>query len=462
MTFNLTDFSINDKKIDVNATFPRWFEPFLKPNPWKVAWGGRGGGKTICFARLLLIMGIQKPLRILCTREFMASMQDSVWQTLVDEINALKLNDYYEIEKGVIRSKNPIHDPNDPLSKKFTQFRFQGIRANVNQIKSFAKIDICWCEEAANISKKSWDILTPTIHRTGMTLDQPEIWVSFNPDSPDDATYKMFVTEPKYPTALVVKCNYYDNPWYPPSLQEEMEITKAYSEDDYRHIYLGEPKKYLDGAVYKEELRQAEARGAFTNVEYDPLGGPVEAFWDLGIADATAIWLAQRVGREVRLLNYVENQQKGLDFYLMVLGDKKRYPYPIERMWLPHDARAREYGSGRSVEEILKSKGFRVSIVPRLSIADGIGAVRGLMPFMFFDEANCEQGIKCLRNYRYEVKDKMGGLKSEPVHDRYSHGSDAMRYLAVALKPPKVKGDGGSNDASWAMFNRRSHSWMDV
>lgn len=418
------------RTIDIRPTFPPKFKPFFEPNPWKIIWGGRGGGKSVSIAKYLLLEGVRRPLRILCAREFMSSIQDSVWQLLCDEIHELHLDDFYEIEKSGIRSKQPIDG-------KTTQFRFQGIKTNASQIKSFANIDICWVEEASNVSDRSWEILIPTIHRRGQTLDKPEIIVSMNPDFETDSSYQRFIVNPPS-GACVIKMNWDDNPWFPPALQEAMEELKLRDFDKYKHVYEGECRRYLEGAIYKEQIREAEESHRFAQVPYDPLGGPVETFWDIGLNDATAIWIAQRVGREVHLIDYFEDSQKPIDYYLMILNDKTDHPYPIERIYLPHDARARELGTGRSIEEIIRAKGHRVSIVPRLTIADGLNAVRMIFPSLYFDVKKCSAGIACLRNYRYEVAEQgMGGLKNAPVHDRYSHGADALRYLAISLRPKR-------------------------
>jgi phage terminase large subunit len=153
---------------------------------------------------------------------------------------------------------------------------------------------------------------------------------------------------------------------------------------------------------------------------------------------------------------------------MMQLADKARFPYPIERLWLPHDARAKSLGTGMSIEEILRKKGYKVSIVPRLDLEDGIQAVRASFPQMWFDEKRCSIGLEALRNYRYEYRERdreAGGFKNEPVHDEYSHGSDALRYLAIALRAPKIRNPLLSAvNNGWAKFDapRSQTSWMNI
>src|SRR6185437_15618646 len=159
----------------IEANFPEKLSYLFKPKRYKVAYGGRGGAKSWGFARALLILGAQKPLRILCTRETQKSIGDSVHKLLDDQIKLLGLEKFYEVQKSAIIGANG------------TEFIFAGIRQNVHNLKSYEACDICWVEEAQTVSKSSWDVLVPTIRKEGS-----EIWVSFNPDLETDETYQRF------------------------------------------------------------------------------------------------------------------------------------------------------------------------------------------------------------------------------------------------------------------------------
>lgn len=381
-------------------------------------------------------MGTQKPLRILCGREIMVSIADSVHQLLCDQIGNMGLDGFYEVGVSTIRGRN------DPDPNKCTQFRFQGLKTNISQVKSFEGIDIVWCEECDNLSANTLRTLIPTIRgskKSGRPMDS-ELWFSFNPKFPTDPVYRQFVLNPDPARTLTIKMNYLDNPWFAGTeLQEEMEYLKQTDYDEYMHVYEGECRKVLEGAVYAHEIREAERNGRFCNVPYDPKCG-VEAFFDIGWADATAIWIVQRVGFETHVIDYYEDSRKPLDFYLNALSHK---PYPIDKYWLPHDSKAKQLGTGTSVEEIMRNKGKKVQIVPNLSVVDGINALRSLFPSMYFDQTKCEDGINMLRQYRYEVQpnliDDTKRFKNRPEHDHASHAADAARYCAIALKPPKIK-----------------------
>lgn len=420
--------------VPVDAVFPEPFQPLFGRYRYKIYHGGRGAGKTQNFARALLIQASREALRVLCGRELQKSIQDSVHKVLSDQIDALKMNYLYEVQQATIKGR-----PGGPNAG--AEFNFEGIRHNASKIKSYEGIDRFWMEEAQGVTHGSWEVVIPTIRKRGS-----EIWVSFNPDLETDDTYQRFIkngiAQPPHfdPTeydgwSVVKEVNYYDNPWFPDVLRAEMEALRATDYDAYAHIWLGQCKQLMEGAVYATELREASLQQRLTKVAYNP-EFPVFTFWDLGWADMTVVWFAQLVGFEVHIIDYYENRQKPLNHYLEML-QSKRYVYDTH--WLPHDARAKEKGSGRSIEEQMKLKGFKVRVVPRLSLADGINIARTIFPNCYFDIDQCADGVQALRHYRYEVVDKQTGqLSLEPVHDWSSHAADGFRYLAVALRQPRA------------------------
>ena len=219
--------------------FPEKLECLFQPARYKVLYGGRGGAKSWGIARALLIMGAQRPLRIACGREIQKSIADSVHHLLKGQIEALGLSSHYRIFETYIEGANG------------TLFTFHGLKTNVVSLKSIEGIDIFWVEEAQTVSKTSWDTLIPTIRKEGS-----EIWISFNPELETDETYRRFVLSP--PTGAVVqKINYRDNPWFSGVLEQERLDTLARSLDDHAHIWEGETKKVLEGAIFAHELRAA-------------------------------------------------------------------------------------------------------------------------------------------------------------------------------------------------------------
>ncbi len=185
----------------------------------------------------------------------------------------------------------------------------------------------------------------------------------------------------------------------------------------------------ITGAYYAKELQQAEEDGRISGVPYDP-AARVQTFWDLGISDSMAIWFAQVVGREVRVIDYYEASGYGLDHYAKVLSDKG---YTYDRHWAPHDIQVRELGSGRSRLEVAAGLGIRFDVTPNISVKDGIDALRMLIPRCWIDARKCAVGLEALKAYR-EKFDEKRGISMGPLHDWSSHASDAARYMAVALQ----------------------------
>lgn len=182
------------------------------------------------------------------------------------------------------------------------------------------------------------------------------------------------------------------------------------------------------GAYWGKDVAEAERAGRITGVPVDP-ALPVHTVWDLGIGDNTAIWFWQAVGSEIHVVDFYENSGEGLAHYAEVL-ERRGYKYGDD--WVPHDARARELGTGRTRVEVLKQLRRMPRLVPDHRVEDGINAVRVLFPNIWIDQ-RCE-GIEALRQYRAEYDDKMATFRDRPLHDWTSHAADAFRYLAMAYR----------------------------
>ena len=191
------------------------------------------------------------------------------------------------------------------------------------------------------------------------------------------------------------------------------------------------------GSYYGKLMDEAERDGRVGHVPHDPALKVWTAF-DLGIDDSTAIWCAQITrGGEWRLIDYIEDSGAGLDHYVRLLQQR---PYVYERHLLPHDAEVRELGSGRSRTETLHSLGVRPTrTVRQHSVADGINAVRMILPRAWFDAERCAKGIHALRHYRREWNEAAQTWRSAPVHNHASHGADAMRYLCLGVREVETK-----------------------
>ena len=173
-----------------------------------------------------------------------------------------------------------------------------------------------------------------------------------------------------------------------------------------------------------------------TRVPYDA-NKPVHAVFDLGWADATAIWFVQFIGMETRLIRYIEDNQQTISHYLAKM---QGFGYVYDTLWLPHDAQNKTLASqGRSIEEIVRAAGYKTRVLERVPILDSINAARTIFRSCYFDAENCHEGLQCLRHYRYETDPETGQFSRKPLHDQFSHGADAFRYIGLMVNEPRER-----------------------
>lgn len=219
--------------------------------------------------------------------------------------------------------------------------------------------------------------------------------------------------------------------------EEELDAAReTMSEEEYEQEYECSFTAALIGSYYGKYINEMDKAGRIIDFDYDP-SCPVGTAWDLGISDTTAIWLYQKVGREVRILDYIENSGVGLEWYVKELQLKGYILDPWGNA-LPHDGAARELGTGKTRQEQLEELGIRCHIVPRQTVADGIHAVRMLLqnPYTFINKTKCARGLEALRNYQRQYDKKKGMFLEKPLHNWASNGSDAFRMLALDLDMP--------------------------
>ena len=209
------------------------FAELYEPHRYKVYYGGRGSGKSWAVARALIAMSDFGMTRILCCREVQNSIKDSSYQILKDMAERMGLANRFTFKDAEI-----VHNGTG------SRFIFSGLLRNENSIRSKEGIDICWIEEASSVSQRSWDVLTPTIRKTGSGL-----WLTFNPLTVDDPT-NVFIENPP-PNAFVRKVNYWDNPFFPEVLREQMEWDKKNDFEKYLHVWEGYPLTISDAQVFK-------------------------------------------------------------------------------------------------------------------------------------------------------------------------------------------------------------------
>jgi phage terminase large subunit len=365
------------------------------------------------------------------------SLADSVHKLLSDQIEAMGLSGFYEVQQTVIRGKNG------------TEFTFAGLQQHtVDSIKSYEGVDRVWVEEAHAVSKKSWDVLLPTIRKPGS-----EVWVTFNPQLESDETYKRFVTSPP-PDCVAVLMNYTENPWFPQVLENERRHAQATMKpEEYGHIWEGKCMPAVHGAIYFDEVADAEAKGRIRDVPVDPLL-KTHAVWDLGWNDSMSIILVQRSASELRIVDYIEGSHRTLADYA---ADLKAMPLNWGNDYLPHDGFTKDFKTGKSAQEILQALqrkpvgDVQNPGVPRMDIEQGIRATRMVFSRCYFDKNKTGRLIECLKRYRRHINQQTNE-PGQPLHDEYSHGADAFRYLALVA-------DQLSNDEWGGKINYQNYGY---
>jgi phage terminase large subunit len=376
---------------------------------YKGAYGGRGSAKSWTFARALLLLGAQKPLRILCAREIQKSIKQSVHKLLSDQITAMGLDWFYEVLETEIRGKNG------------TEFSFTGLATHtIDSIKSYEGCDICWVEEAHAVSKRSWDVLVPTIRKDGS-----EIWVSLNPELETDETYQRFVANPP-PNSKIVKMNYMDNPWFTDVLEQERLHCKKTDPKGYENIWEGKCLPAAAGAIFFDEIADAEEKGRIGLFPYDPML-KAHVVFDLGWNDKMVISVVQVHQSSIRIVKEIEDSHKTLDYYSATLRDMK---LNWGNAYLPHDARQKDYKSGKSGEDIMRALNWAVIITPSMSVEDGIKLTRMKFRQMYFNKSEVPYLLQCAKRYKRAIN-QTTNEPGQPLHDEWSHGGDNLRYIAI-------------------------------
>ena len=229
--------------------------------------------------------------------------------------------------------------------------------------------------------------------------------------------------------------------------QELSSAKNEMGEDKYKQEFECSFDAPVEGAYYGSLLHEADNEKRVTKIPKDELA-KIVCSWDLGVSDSTCIWVAQIVGKEIQLIDCTENHGVGLDYYVSWLRDNG---YDKGQQILPHDVRVREMTTGRSRLEALMEAGLDVTVAPSLSIADGIQAVRRMLPRCWFDMERTKNGLVALRNYRREFNEKQNVFYDKPVHDWSSHFADSFRYMAIGLVEV---------DTTWSKPLQQNKAWV--
>nr|WP_321499985.1 PBSX family phage terminase large subunit [uncultured Dethiosulfovibrio sp.] len=399
--------------------FPVAFQGLFRPARYKVYHGGRGGAKSWCIARALLLQGTTRKLRILCAREYQNSIGDSVHKLLGEQIDAMGLAPWYDVQATRIIGKNG------------TEIIFKGLRRNVQEIKSTEGVNICWVEEANTVSESSWSILIPTIRAEGS-----EIWVSFNPMEEDDPTYQRFVVNPP-PNSEIHKVGWQDNPWFPKVLDDERLYLKKVDPEAYENVWEGETRQISDAVIF---------RGKYVIERFEtPENARFFFGADWGFSQDPTVLIRAFI-HEKRL--YIDHETYGVG---VDIDDLARRPedsgrsmfdeVPASRLWPIYADCARP-----ETISYVRQRGFKIRGADKWPgcVEDGIAYLRSFEQIVIHER--CRHMADEARLYRYKVDPKTDDVLPQ-IEDKNNHCWDALRYALnkyitrrgsyPALKKPK-------------------------
>ena len=405
---------------------PKLIPVFAGEAMYRGAYGGRGSAKSRTFAKMAAVFGLRfarenKPGVIVCGREFMNSLAES---SLAEVKAAIASEPWlaaaYDVGETYVRTKD-----------KRIEFAFIGLRHNLDSIKSKARIRLLWVDEAEPVSETAWAKAIPTVREEGS-----EIWVTWNPERKKSATHKRFREDPPE-GAKIIELNWRDNPWFPSILNRTRLEDLAKRPDQYDHVWEGDFVTVVDGAYFARSL--VEARDRITRVAKDPLMS-VRAFWDIGgtgaKADACAIWIAQFIGKEIRVLDYYEAVGQPLATHVQWLRERG---WGKAHCFLPHDGSTNDKVYDVSYESALRDAQFEVTVVPNQGKGAAkmrIEAARRLFPSIWFNKDTTEAGRDALGWYHEKRSDDDRDIGLGPDHDWSSHGADAFGLMCVVYEPP--------------------------
>ncbi len=377
----------------IEINFPEKFQQLFVPHRYKIFHGGRGGGKSYSFAQALVAKAHTSALRILCTREFQSSIQDSVHRLIADQIANMGLLPYFNITNNTI------------TSTAGSQFLFKGLRHSIQEIKSTEGIDVCWIEEAQAISETSWEILIPTIRK-----EESEIWMSFNPQNEEDPTYQRFIINTP-PDSIVEQVIWSDNPYFPKTLDAERRYMLEIDPEAYAHVWEGGCKKLTDAVIFRNRV----------SVEtFDEPPEYTRFFYGLDFGFANSPTAANRCWVHGKTL-YIDYEAWGVG---VEIDDTPAFldTIPGIRNWtIKADAARPETISH------LKRKGFKIVAAKKWpgSVEDGITILKGFEKIVVHER--CTHTAEDFRLYSYKT-DKQTNEILPLIIKKHDDTIDGIRY----------------------------------
>jgi phage terminase large subunit len=381
---------------------PAAFQILFEPARRHILYGGRASGKSWSVARVLLVQAFERPLRVLCCREFQSSVRESALRLLADQVQLLGLSDHFTVRADSIIGRNG------------SEFIFEGLRFNDSRLRSLEAVDVCWVEEGQSVSERSWETLGPTVLRKPGS----RLIVTFNPMGREDPVHRRFVENPP-PSTLVRKVSYLDNPYFSDESEAERQWLETVDPDAHRHVWLGFPRTVSDALILKGKYAVEEFAvnpawaGPYHGLDYGFSRDPAAAvrcfvddatrtlyvdaeFWQLGCdIDALPSALETAIPGISRHVVYADNARPESTSYLARNG-------------IP-GARSAEKWPG--------------------SVDDGISYLRAFSRIVI--DPSCKHVIDEAGSYSFKT-DRLTGVPLPDPEDRNNHLVDALRY---ALSP---------------------------
>lgn len=356
-----------------------------------------------------------------CLREVQKDLAQSAKHLLENKLIEHRLGE----PDGFRVYEDCIQTPGDGL------IIFKGMNNyTADSIKSLEGYKRAWWEEAHTATMKSINLLRPTMRAPGS-----QMWWSYNRNKKSDAVDIMFSGDDLPTGAVVIDANWRDNPWFTPELEQERQDCMRMQPEQYDHIWEGGYISVADGAYFARDLAQAKEQGRITSLSVDPVA-EIKAFWDIGVRDATSIWIAQFIGQQIFILDYYEAVGQPLGAHLEWLRTNK---YGSALCVLPHDGAKADAFTAVRFEDHIRAAGFQVQTIENQgkgAAMKRIEAARRIFPKMWFDESKTQGGREALGWY-HEKKDEHRNIGLGPEHDWASHGADAFGLMAVAYEAPR-------------------------
>jgi phage terminase large subunit len=390
--------------------------PKLKPifqsqHRFIVLHGGRGSAKSWTVATKFVIEGYKEKKRGLMTREYQTTIKESVHRLLSDTIYRYGLESFYKIKDDSIVGKNG------------TEFIFKGLRKDPDGIKSMEDLDWAWVEEGHTASRKSLDILIPTVRKEGS-----QIIFTYNPTDSNDPVHVDYTLSNK-PNVLKIECNYDDNPYFPEVLRTEMEWDRANDIDKFYHIWQGQCVQHSEAQIfYGKWVIEDFEKWEIIDDQHQQTFPPQKTFFyfgsDFGYGQDPATLIRCFVLDNFLYIDYefygMKTDIDQLPGYYGTIPESQNYPITGDSSRPDTIAYIRARGFPK-IKSSIKGKG---------SIEDGVAFMRSFDKIII--HPRCKHTIDEFRLYSYIIDPKTGQISSK-IEDKHNHLLDSARYALEDL-----------------------------